>query len=292
MPTLHSSESFLTLPSITCHSSTLLRSYSTCSITKATPVHLSYANFFLHYVLGITDRTSSWYWNIVCSRLLTSMQSASPLSHILSISVGLLTSLELLAQLDGLPSLRQRCYVFLRHATLLEIVALSMVALELMVLAGCSCVLVWAFWLAVELDFLQLKPTAISQNNSVCVTSAHNKHLHGRSKHAALHVCFIQQVIHDGIISAKQCPTAVQICRYPIWGPMLCLEYLSNPSHIKFQATGSLAANDFHSALPTPVRLLKYSGFSSWSRWCLYLIILLVCYICCTIADTSLPSRF
>jgi len=90
-------------------------------------------------------------------------------------------------------------------------VALSMAALELMVLAGCSCVFVWAFELAVELGFLQLKPTSISQDNSGCVASAHNMHLRGRSKHVALRVCFIQQLIQDGIISAKQCPTAVQI---------------------------------------------------------------------------------
>ena len=34
---------------------------------------------------------------------------------------------------------------FLRHATLFKVVALSMAALELMVLASCSCAFVWAF---------------------------------------------------------------------------------------------------------------------------------------------------
>ena len=52
---------------------------------------------------------------------------------------------QLLAQFDGLPSLRQRCYVFLWHATLSKMVALSMAAMELMVLANCSCVFVRAF---------------------------------------------------------------------------------------------------------------------------------------------------
>jgi len=46
--------------------------------------------------------------------------------------------------LDGQPSLRQRRYVFLGHATLSKMVALSMAALELMVFASCSCVFVRA----------------------------------------------------------------------------------------------------------------------------------------------------
>ena len=62
-----------------------------------------------------------------------------------------------------------------------------------------------------ELDSLQLKPTLISLDNSGCVASAHNVHLRERSKHVALHVCFIQQVTEDGNISAKQCPIPVQI---------------------------------------------------------------------------------
>jgi len=59
--------------------------------------------------------------------------------------------------------------------------------------------------------------------------------------------------------------------RYPTLGPMLCHEYLSNPLQINFLATGTLTANDFHSALPTPVRLLIYSSCFSWSRWCVCL---------------------
>ena len=52
---------------------------------------------------------------------------------------------ELLAQFDFLPSLRQQCYVFLRHATLSKMVALNMAAMELTVLAVYSCVLVRVF---------------------------------------------------------------------------------------------------------------------------------------------------
>jgi len=50
--------------------------------------------------------------------------------------------------------------------------------------------------------------------------------------------------------------------RYPTLGH----EYLSNPLQINFLATGTLAANDFHSALPKPVRLLMYSSCFSWSQ--------------------------
>ena len=52
---------------------------------------------------------------------------------------------ELLAQLDCLESLRQQYYVFLRHATLSKMVVRNMAAMELMVLADCSCVFVWVF---------------------------------------------------------------------------------------------------------------------------------------------------
>jgi len=63
----------------------------------------------------------------------------------------------------------------------------------------------------VELGFLQLQLTSSSQDNSGCVTSLHHVHSRGRSQQVALRVWFIQQLIQDGIISAKQCPTAVQI---------------------------------------------------------------------------------
>jgi len=128
----------------------------------------------------------------------------------------------------------------------------------------------------VELGFLQLKPTLIYQDNS-CVVSAHNVHLRGRSTQVALLVYFMQQLIQDRIISAKQCQ-------------MLCLEYLSNPSQISLLVTGTLAANDFHSALPTPMRLLKYSKCLSWSRLCMCFVILLMCHICCVLAYSSLSS--
>ena len=62
-----------------------------------------------------------------------------------------------------------------------------------------------------------------AQDNSRRVASAHDisfflsffldMHLRGCSKHVALRGCFIfiQQLIPDGNINAKQCPTAVQI---------------------------------------------------------------------------------
>ena len=58
-----------------------------------------------------------------------------------------------------------------------------------------------------KLGFLQFKPISIPQDNSGCVASAHNMHLLGRSKQVVPR----QELIQDGIISAKQCPTAVGI---------------------------------------------------------------------------------
>jgi len=94
----------------------------------------------------------------------------------------------------------------------------------------------------------------MSKETSGCVASAHNMHLHGFSKHVVLRVCFIQQLIQDGIIVHN---SALLQFRYPTLGPKLCLEYLSNPFQINFLATGTLAADYFHSALPMPVRLVK-----------------------------------
>jgi len=51
----------------------------------------------------------------------------------------------------------------------------------------------------------------MSQDNCGCVASAHNMHLLGRSKQVVPRVCVIQKLIRDGIISAQQCPIAVQI---------------------------------------------------------------------------------
>jgi len=64
----------------------------------------------------------------------------------------------------------QWCYIFLWHATLSRIIAKSISATELMMLAGCSCVFVWAVQLAMELGFLQLglsisRTHGESQNN-------------------------------------------------------------------------------------------------------------------------------
>jgi len=67
------------------------RSCSTRSFSKQRLFSSRMPNFWRHNLLSITDCKSSWCWNIVCSRLLTSTQSASPLSHLLYISVGLLT---------------------------------------------------------------------------------------------------------------------------------------------------------------------------------------------------------
>ena len=62
-----------------------------------------------------------------------------------------------------------------------------------------------------NLGFCSLSPLQSFKTSSGCVASAHNMHLRGCSKHVVLLVCFIQQLIQDGIINAKQCPTAAQI---------------------------------------------------------------------------------
>jgi len=99
MSTLHLSWSLLTLPSITCHSSTLLGDTLLAHFQSNACSSLVWQIFRFHYLLGITDRKSSCCWNIVCSCLLTSTQSASPFSNLLPISVELLKRIFGAAQL-------------------------------------------------------------------------------------------------------------------------------------------------------------------------------------------------
>ena len=56
----------------------------------------------------------------------------------------------------------------------------------------------------------ELKPTDVWDNTG-CIALANSMHLHGRSKHIALRVCFIQKFIQDELINVKQRPTAPQI---------------------------------------------------------------------------------
>jgi len=128
-----------------------------------------------------------------------------------SIQVGLMT------RITGAAPGAMAYYLFVNNATffwratLPQIVALSTIKAEFMMLASCCCQVVWARKLSVELRFLQLKPTEMYKNNTGCIALAIDMHLRGCSKHVALHVYFIQQLIHDRIINAKQCPTAAQI---------------------------------------------------------------------------------
>jgi len=80
------------------------RSYSTRSFSKQRLFISRMPDFWFHYLLGIIDRKCSWCRNIVCSRLLTSTQSASPLCNLLSISVGFLTRIIGAARLPTISS--------------------------------------------------------------------------------------------------------------------------------------------------------------------------------------------
>jgi len=101
-------------------------------------------------------------------------------------------------------------------------------------------------------------------------------------------------LLHSGTHSRRnhQCKT-VPYCSadYLTLGPKLCLEYLLNPLQINFLATGTLAANYFHSALPTPVRLFKYSSCFFWSRWCMCFINVSYLLHCCLYLSLELLSK-
>jgi len=175
------------------------------------------------------------------------------------------------------------------HATLSKMVALSMAAMSswcwlavLVCLCGPSS-LPW------NLVFCSLSPLQ-SQDNSGCVASAHNMHLLGRSNQVVPRVCFFQKLIQDGIISAQQSPTAVRI---PDIGtkalPRVPFESFTD----QLLSDRHVAANNFHLALPTPVRLLIYSSCFSCSRWCMCFYPINVSYLlhCCLYLSLQLSSK-
>jgi len=77
------------------------------------------------------------------------------------------------------------------------------------------------------------------------------------------------------------------------WDQSFVTSTFSNLLQINFLATGTLAANDFHSALPTPVHLLIYSSCFSWSRWCMCFYPIDVSYLlhCCLYLSLELSSK-
>jgi len=144
----------------------------------------------------------------------------------------------------------------------------------------------------VELDFLQLKPTSISRQLWLCRLSAQLAFTWAQQ--AGCPSCLLHSETRNSFKTESSVHSSTLLqSRYPTLGPKLCHEYLSNPLQINFLATGTLAANDFHSALPTPVRLLIYSRCFSWSRWfvCLYPINVSYLLHCCLYLSLELLSK-
>jgi len=58
------------------------------------------------------------------------------------------------------------------------------------------------------------KSSDVYEDNTSCIALANHMHLRGRRKYITLRVlrqvCFIQNLIQDGLINVKQCPTAAQ----------------------------------------------------------------------------------
>jgi hypothetical protein len=115
--------------------------YSMSSLTryvsKATPVHLAYAEAVLRYLIGVTGRQLTW-----CGSWVSCLMYSVKFWH-LSISAGLMTKTTGEA---------------LRLHTLSQIIALSTAEAELMALASCCCEIVWARQLAINLDFPYSNP--------------------------------------------------------------------------------------------------------------------------------------
>jgi len=243
-------------------------------ISKATPAHFTYAKVVLRYLIGIKGPKLTW-----CGKRVS-------LPHVISEILAYANSSWADDKNNRRSSMAYYLFVnnatFSWRATLSQIVVLSTTEAELMALASCCCEVVWARKLAVELGF---PPQAFLQDNTGCIASANNMHLRGRSKHVALRVCFIQQLIQDGIISAKQCPTATQIADIGTKAlPRVPFESFTDQLLVDKQ----IACKSFkHSDLPTPVCLLKYTSCFSWCRW----FFVLCLFYCCVESVALLLMR-
>jgi len=182
-------------------------------------------------------------------------------------------------QLDCLPSLRQQCYVFLRQNSFQNGGAKhgcdGVHGVGWLFLCVCVGLLVCrGTWFSAAYAHFNLKITMIvSPQRTTCI------YLGARSRLSLVSASFRNSFKTESSVHNS----ALLRFRYSTLQPKLCHEYLSNPLEINFLATGTLAANDFHSALPTPVRLLIYSSCFSWSRWCVCLYPINVSYLmhCC-----------
>jgi len=133
---------------------------------------------------------------------------------------------------------------------------LSMAALELIVLAGCS--------LRVRVDLSSLPWNlvlfSLSPLQSVTTTLVVSPQ---RTSFIYVNAASMLPFVSASFSKSSKTKSSVQNsavlqCRYPTLGPKFCLDYFSNPLQINSLAIGMLAANDSHPALLTPVRLLKY----------------------------------
>jgi len=166
-------------------------------MSKATPSQFTHAKVVLRYLIGIKGRKLTW-----CGKRVS-------LPHVLGEIFAYVDSSWADDKNNRRSSMAYYLFVnnasFSWRATLSQIVALSTTEAELMALTSFFCEVVWARKLAVEHGL-----SHVYGDNTGCIALANNMHLRGRSKHVALRVCFIQQFIQDGIINAKQCPTAAQ----------------------------------------------------------------------------------
>jgi len=142
----------------------------------------------------------------------------------------------------------------------------------------------------VELGFLQFKPISITRQIWLCRLSA--QHAFTGAQQVGCPSCLFRSETHSRpnhqYITVPCCSSDIRH-----WDQSFTTSTFSNPLQINFLATGTLAANDFHSALPTPVRLLIYSSCFSWSRWCMCFVILLMSYLlhCCLYLSLELLSK-
>jgi len=145
---------------------------------KATQAHLTYDKVVLRYLIGIKKRQLTW-----CGKQIS-------LPHVLGEILAFVDSSWVDDKINRRSSMAYYLFVnnatFSWRATLSQTVSLSTTEAELMALASCSCDIVWARELALELGFPQLKSTNVYEDNTGCIALANHVHLRGRSKHIAL----------------------------------------------------------------------------------------------------------
>jgi len=92
-----------------------------------------------------------------------------------------------------------------------QIVTLSTIEVEFIVVIACACQAIWLRRILEELQFQQIKATTIFCDNNLAIKLSKNLVLHERSKHIDVRYYFLRDLSNDGTIKLIYCRSENQV---------------------------------------------------------------------------------